>query len=233
MLHHCLTIHRRRLFQLMLSSAVMLAGLSVASPGAANADKFVLSCEGPTPALSSPHYPGASRIILSNNLARPIGKAEDASGQLVFLRGRVVDEKCTPVANAIIDLWQTNPRGEYRFATREELLTPYPHFAGSGRAVTNNLGEYSFITVFPGPNGKQAPHINVRINHPDFSELDTALYFKGDRRNATDPRFLGLRPNARQLLQAEIGLKHQLNPSQGLQATFNIMLKGKSPYRSY
>lgn len=228
------SLSRRRLLQYLLGSAVILAASPLLSQAAHAADdKFVIQCTDATPAVSSSHYPGASRIILSNNLARPTGKAEDAAGQLIYLTGRITDEKCVPIANAIIDLWQTNPEGDYRFATREELLTPYPLFAGSGRAVTNNLGEYHFITLFPGTYGKNAPHIHLRVTHPDYSALDTTLYFKGDERNAHDPRFLGLKPRDRQLLQAETGLKNPDAAEEGLASVFNIVLKGDTPYRRY
>ncbi|MGB1539656.1 MAG: hypothetical protein ACPG80_01735, partial [Rickettsiales bacterium] len=135
--------------------------------------------------------------------------------------------------NAIVDIWQTNPFGQYRWATRDELLNPEPLFAGSGRAVTDNLGRYQFTTLFPGAYGKYAPHINMRISHPDFKNINTVMYFRGDRRNGTDPRFRALRGSTQEMLLGDVSLKTPGNPALGLKTVFNITLKGDSTFRRY
>lgn len=223
---------RRHVLGMALGGALMLTCTSLASPAQA-ADQFLLKCHGPTPAVSTSSYPGMSKIILSNNLARPAGKAIDAPGQLLFISGRVTDENCVPIPNAIIDIWQTNPFGKYRWASRDELLNPEPVFAGNGRAVTDNMGRYNFTTLFPGEYGRYAPHVNLRITHPDFDTLNTAMYFRGDRRNEDDSRFKALRDESQARLLADIMMRHPARPELGLEATFNIVIKGDSTYRRY
>lgn len=219
---------RRQLFTLAIGSSLCLLSAGLSYPAQAGRDKFILQCQSPTPATTSSSYPGSGKIILSNNLARPAGKSSDAPGQLLYIEGRVMDQNCVPVSNAMIDIWQTDPFGKYRFATRDELLTPEPIFAGSGRAVTDNLGRYRFTTLFPGGYGNNAPHIHMRIMHPDFNLLDTTMYFRGDRRNTTDPRFKAFKPDSQELLLGDI-----IPRNGSLDVRFNITLKGTAKTRNY
>lgn len=226
------TFSRRHVFGLALGGSLLLAGLSLSASAFAQ-DKFVLKCHAPTPTVKTSSYPGTGKIILSNNLARPVGKAMDAPGQLLYLSGRVTDENCVPVANAIIDLWQANPFGEHRWAARDELLNPEPIFAGNGRAVTDNMGNYRFVTLFPGNYGRNAPHINLRISHPEFDTLNTVMFFRGDRRNANDSRFKAFKPETQALLLGDVSMRQPINVEAGLETTFNIVLKGNLPYRGF
>lgn len=228
----CKPLTRRKILGLALGGTLALACSALSSPALAK-DSFVIHCHAPTPATKSANHPGRNKIILSNNLARPAGKAQNAPGQLLRITGRITDENCVPVSNAIIDLWQTNPFGEYRYAVRDELLNPEPVFAGSGRAVTDNMGRYEFTTLFPGGYGRNAPHVNLSITHPDFSSLTTTMYFRGDRRNGSDPRYTAIKRDSQALLLADVTFQQAGNPEAGLKADFDIVLKGSDEFRSY
>lgn len=216
-----------------LVGLTILATALTVSPVLANDDLLVRKCQGPTPATASDDYPGANQIITGNNLARPMGKSEAASGQLLYISGIVMDENCVPVVGAQIDLWQTTPFGLYRFASQDELTSPEPVFAGNGRATTDNYGRYEFVTLFPGVSGKRAPKIQLRIAATDFAPIFTSFYFKGDTRNNDDSRFRALKPASQEALQAETHLVNPNAPQAGVKAEFNITLKGKNKYRSY
>lgn len=220
---------RRQTLEWIAGGVCLLACLQAAMPAYAQEDMFVSRCGVPTPSTRTSHYPGVNNIVLSNDLGRPAGKVHYAPGQILVISGRVTDENCVPVANAIIDLWQANPYGEYRWATRDELLNPEPVFAGSGRAVTDNLGRYHFTTLFPGSTGRTAPHVQFRITHPDFQSLDTSMYFSGDRRNMDDPKFKAFKADTQGSLQGRVN-----NLAEGkLGALFDITLKGRNPFRSF
>lgn len=220
---------RRHLLSLLAGGTFLLATFG-ASPAFAE-DLMLTACGAPTPATSASHYPGSGNIILSNDLARPAGKAQYAAGQLLRISGRVTDENCVPVANAIVDMWQANPFGEFRWASRDELLNPEPLFAGNGRAVTDNLGRFTFTTLFPGSTGNNAPAVQFRVTHPDFKQpLDTAMYFKGDRRNAGDSRFKAFNADNQARLLGKVSPSADGN---SLTASYTITLKGRVPFRSY
>jgi protocatechuate 3,4-dioxygenase, beta subunit len=179
-----------------------------------------------TPSINE-GFPSQSTIVPSNKLALPAGKAVWAPGELVYLSGRVLDKNCVPISDAIMEIWHTNPEGKYVTARLADRVNPYPYFAGSGRAVTDNLGRYNFITTFPGPYGKSAPHIHVRVTHPDFPPLLTEMFFAGDKRNAADAKFKQLK-NPDSLLGKVAG-----NANGSISVKWDIALRGSNKYRKY
>lgn len=187
----------------------------------------------PTPGIKNiMHYPGRSLIVSSNNLALPEGKSVYAGGQRLFIFGRVLDKDCVPVPDAIVEIWQTNTDGVYTLPLMMELMSPYPYFTGSGRAITDNLGQFSFITLFPGPeNEKRAPHIKIHVTLHDFPVLDTEMYFADDRRNLED-RVLNKFPvSARDLLLAKVTPLD--DPPGALMVKWKLVLNGVSKFRKF
>lgn len=197
-------------------------------------DKYLSSCI-PTPEIvgAGSDYPGKEKIISSNKLAIPAGKSVFAPGEIVYLSGRVLDRNCVPVSDAVVEIWQTNAFGRYGIAGAGSRVNPYPVFAGNGRAVTDNLGRYNFVTVFPGPYGKNAPHIHVKILHPDFATLNTEIYFQGDHRNAGDPKLARISPAIQQGVMAEVFPRTPAQGGDGLNAVFDITLKGQNKFRRF
>lgn len=178
-------------------------------------------------------YPGKDGVITSNKLSLPAGKSIYSPGQLVYLSGRVLDAHCVPVSDAIVDIWQTDAEGRTVHASMGERLSPFPTFAGSGRAVTDNLGRFNFVTVFPGPVDGRAPFIRVHVTHKDLPGLDTEMFFAHDRRNATDPVYNGLSDPERSMVVAKIWERDTNNPDKGLAASWDISLHGTNPYRRF
>ena len=195
-------------------------------------DRYQAEC-AITPADASTSYPGASRISNSNKLAQPTGKAVAAEGQQVYFYGRLFDENCVPLKDAEIELWQANPYGKYRYASMEELATPDPVFAGAGRTYTDNVGEFAFITLFPGGYGNHAPHVHLRISHPDIRTRTVTVFFAGDNRNDNDPTLKRIRPLLRDRVLAHIEPRADGNDTEPMQAHIDITVPGKQAYRQY
>ena len=106
----------------------------------------------------------------TNNLLRNLGQGNFAMGQKIVLKGRVVDTNCKPISNAKVFIWQVNNNGKYpyypmRTQIDEDLISNDLNstFIGSGTAVTDNKGEFSFVTVYPGNVRSEAPHVNLRV----------------------------------------------------------------------
>jgi len=107
------------------------------------------------------------------------------SGDVLIVSGFVLGQDgCTPLVDAIVDIWQANPSGAYDSAG----------FTLRGRLRTDDSGRYSLTTIFPGRylNGStyRPAHIHYRVSHPDNVDLTTQLYFSGDPFNPTDPFIL-------------------------------------------
>ncbi len=192
-----------------------------------------LDCKLATPKVIGKAYPGRDKINPFNKLAIPPGKAVYAKGEILHLMGRVYDKDCVPVEGAVIELWQRDSAGKYRWVDVGDLVSPDAVFAGTGRAVSNNIGEYKFITVFPGVKGKEAPHLNIRVTHPDFPTLTTKIYFAGDRRNDDDKTLRRIKSPRKELLMATVIPSSSPAGQYHLQAFFDIILAGKGKYRQF
>ncbi|MDM8335270.1 protocatechuate 3,4-dioxygenase [Wolbachia pipientis] len=113
----------------------------------------------------------------SNNLRRKPGSPNRATGELINIVGRITDINCLPIQNAVVSIWHANSRGANHYDENLEGDKLDPNFAGSGRFIVNNLGYYNFITIAPGKIGDRAPHINFLVQHPDFPEFTTQMFF--------------------------------------------------------
>ena len=110
---------------------------------------FAASVCQTTPRLAVSNYPGAKAIPHGNNLLLPAGKSVAASGQTVVIMGRLLDSRCLPITEAVVEIWQVNPYGRWLLAGSDDLVTPNPTFAGAGRTVTDKDGRFVFTTAFP------------------------------------------------------------------------------------
>ncbi|MBN8532409.1 MAG: hypothetical protein J0L97_11205 [Alphaproteobacteria bacterium] len=174
----------------------------------------------PTPLRpAGPGYPGEGKVIKSSNLRLKTGAAVPAAGKPVTIVGRVLDGACVPLQDAVVEIWQADSAGAPSGQSKD------PHFAGSGRAVTNNLGEFRFVTVEPG--GKR-PVIHFRVSHQAFPVLTTELYVDAQAVEQ-DAELKKLTIGERNLL-TPLGMKAL---SDGSAVTFDITLKGRAKYRGY
>lgn len=124
------------------------------------------------------------------------------------LHGGVFDGNGEPVPDALLEVWQPDPRGEL---ARESGIYQVPAgFRGFGRCGTDDQGRYWFRTVKPGrvhtADGRpQAPHIAVTVFARGLlRQLFTRVYFPDEAdANAADPLLAGLDPARRATLVAE------------------------------
>jgi len=184
-----------------------------------------------TPKIAFSHsYPGRDTIVPSNKLALPAGKSSYPNGEIVYLSGRVLDENCVPMSDAVIDIWQADPEGKYVTRTLGDRMNPYPVFTGSGRAVSDNLGRFNFVTLFPGAYDKRAPHINVHVIHTSFPALETEMFFLNDWRNRNDEKLVKLPVDSQTLLMAKVSKRRDKS---AIDATWDIILPGKDAYHHF
>jgi protocatechuate 3,4-dioxygenase beta subunit len=117
-----------------------------------------------------------------------------ATGQLIEVRGRVLDEDGSPVAGAVIELWQANSAGKYIHEMDKHQAPIDPHFIGQGRLMTNAEGEYEFFTIKPGAYPVlesgwwwRPPHIHFSILGVSWMDrYMTQIFFPGEPLNETD-----------------------------------------------
>jgi len=169
----------------------------------------------------------------SNNLRKKIGSFELAEGEILYIEGVVTDAFGVPITNALIKIWQTNSAGKYHTLLDKDSEFIDNNFAMSGEASTDNLGQYGFITIFPGFYSDRAPHINMIVHHPKFSTVQTQVYFKDHEFNRKDPNYLIYNEDEREMITANIEYVNKNNPKLGKIATFNITLDGIHQYKGF
>jgi protocatechuate 3,4-dioxygenase beta subunit len=144
------------------------------------------------------------------DLTRNAATGGEAMGQRIIVAGRVTGEDGAPVAGALLEVWQANAAGRY-IHKRDDWPGPLdPNFLGIGRCLTNDDGDYRFLTVRPGAypwgnheNAWRPAHIHFSVLAPAWSQrLVTQMYFPDDPLLALDPIFNAVPERARPRLIA-------------------------------
>lgn len=208
---------RRRLF--LTGGGVLVAG-SV-SPVLAQAFRR-------TPGqILGPYYPVIKSGDVDSDLTRVAGRERRASGQIVRVSGRVLNEAGAPVPHAQIEVWQADASGHYKHPSDKTAEQADPYFQGYADLRADADGRYSFITIKPGAyaddgaGGLRAPHIHLQITGR-LNRLTTQLYFPGEPLNETD-RVLAFASAGRGRLM--LGLAPELHADGALAGTWNIVLR--------
>jgi protocatechuate 3,4-dioxygenase beta subunit len=156
-------------------------------------------------------------------------------GERIIVRGRVLDDGGRPVPHALVEVWQANAAGRYRHIKDNHPAPLDPNFTGAGRTVTDEDGNYEFVTVKPGAypwqnheNAWRPAHIHFSLLGPCFvTRLITQMYFPGDPLFAHDPILQSISDErARQRLISKFDLE-LTRPDWALGYRFDIVLRGR------
>lgn len=169
----------------------------------------------------------------TNNLIKKTGSFDFADGEILYVEGIVTDAFGVPVTGAVVKIWQTNSAGKYHNLLESDSIYIDTNFNMSGIAVTNNLGEYMFITIFPGFYEERAPHINMLVAHPEIGNVETAVYFEKHKKNTDDIYYLAHAQKERGLVTCNVNNYDDKDLSQGKICSFDIVLNGVHKYKSY
>jgi protocatechuate 3,4-dioxygenase, beta subunit len=132
--------------------------------------------------------------ISSEDIAYVKPGAPRAIGQYIEVTGRLTDEDGSPLAGAMIEIWQANAAGKYIHEMDRHQAPVDPNFAGVGRFVTDAEGRYRFRSIKPGAYPVtesdwwwRPPHIHFSIFGPSWmNRYITQIFFPGEPLNETD-----------------------------------------------
>ncbi len=138
---------------------------------------------------------GAPEMPAGANIAR------DIEGEAIVLRGRVTSMDGAPIPDALIDVWQGSPEGQYDVQFEDSAMNL------RGRFRTDSEGHFRLMSVKPssypvpydGPVGKmlealgrhpyRPAHIHFKLSARGYRSLVTALYIDGDKYLDSDAVF--------------------------------------------
>ena len=185
-------ISRRKLFKLGFGAAAGAIGskLFAHEPKDSN-------CIATPKETSGPFYPTKDQPDKDVDLTIVNGTSGRAEGEIIYVKGQVLDDKCHPVAGALVEIWQANKWGRYHHESDPNPAPLDPNFQGWGQAKTDEKANYSFKTIFPGaypasPEWTRTPHIHFKVSKRGYHEVITQMYFAGQELNETDRLILAM-----------------------------------------
>jgi protocatechuate 3,4-dioxygenase beta subunit len=151
-------------------------------------------CDDATAAQTSgPYYPTGNREDEDPDLTQVRGRSGRAAGEIIYVRGRVLDRNCRPVEGALVEIWQANTHGRYDHERDAGNPRPLdPNFQSWAEMLTDKEGGFRFKTIKPGsyPAGDggwiRPPHIHFRVTRRGYREVVTQMYFSGEALNEPD-----------------------------------------------
>jgi protocatechuate 3,4-dioxygenase beta subunit len=100
--------------------------------------------------------------------------------RLMFQVSQVSNNTCTPLQNAIVDVWHCDAEGIYSDVNDRSFSTVGRKFL-RGYQVTNANGQAEFVTIYPGWYPGRTAHIHFKIRTAftaqQSSEFTSQLYF--------------------------------------------------------
>jgi protocatechuate 3,4-dioxygenase beta subunit len=200
---------RRRL---MLASASSLAAPAWLTPA------FAQTALRPTPSQTEgPFYPVAMPADSDFDLLRN-GRVDYRQGQPAWVEGVVTDTRGTPVAGAVVEIWQCDHAGHYHHPGDGDKADPA--FQGFGQVSVGRDGRYRFRTLKPVQYSGRTPHIHVKVKLERQTLLTTQLYVAGDPGNERDFLWRRLNEQGRAALTVPF-----VSGSDGLRAEFPITVQ--------
>jgi protocatechuate 3,4-dioxygenase, beta subunit len=140
--------------------------------------------------ILGPYFPTRRHAFTSNDLTTVKRSASRAQGEIIEVRGRVLNLNGEPVHAARLTIWQANSFGRYSHANDSNPAPLDPNFVGYTRIRSSDDGRYTIKTIKPGaypasPNWTRPPHIHFEVQ-ARFEWLVTQMYFPGEPLNDRD-----------------------------------------------
>lgn len=197
--------------------SVLKLGLATAgslSAGVAGASAQLILTPWQT---SGPFFPENTSSESDFDMTRLSGETRSATGVVVSIFGRVLDQTGKPLAGALIDVWQANANGRYAHtADRHNTAELDAYFQGWAQLRSDQSGAYQLKTIIPGAypvsrDWSRPPHIHFKVNMTGYRELTTQMYFSGQPLNDDDRILNGLSETQRR--QVIVPLREMANGS--------------------
>ncbi|MGQ0532348.1 MAG: dioxygenase family protein [Caulobacteraceae bacterium] len=162
------------------------AGAGMLTAGCAAAETGL---QATPPETEGPFFPVNTAVERDADLTRLAGRSARATGQVIEVRGRLLDSTGAPILGAEVELWQANAAGRYTHPRDTSSAPLDPNFQGYALLRTGADGGFSIISIKPGAyrTGGQlrTPHLHWKFAN-GARRLTTQMYFPGEALNEND-----------------------------------------------
>ena len=178
----------------------------------------------PTPnETAGPFYPITPQKDQDFDLTQIEGRSQAALGEVVHIKGRVIDTEGNPIEDATVDIWQANAAGRYNHPHDTNPAPVDPSFQGWAIVQSGKNGEFKFKTIVPGPypvseDWTRPPHIHFKVSKAGYDEVVTQMYFPDHELNLLDNLLQRKTPAEQEMMIA----KRDAEKSHGL--TYDVVL---------
>jgi protocatechuate 3,4-dioxygenase beta subunit len=148
------------------------------------------------------------------------GSGTYADGTPLTISGFVRGTDGKALANARVEIWQTDATGKYRHPDDDGEGPAKRGFQGFGRTLTDTEGRYRFRTIKPVLYSGRPPHVHFRVVASGRKELVTQMYFAGDNKERSGG--FGFSKERDRLTVTPIAVK--TGQRDGLAAEFDLVL---------
>jgi protocatechuate 3,4-dioxygenase beta subunit len=185
--------------------------------------------------VTGPRFTPNELGALDHDLLLNYAKDGEPIGERTIVHGHVLDENGRPVPGTLVEIWQANAGGRYRHPVDNHPSPIDPNFLGAGRTMTDENGNYNFVTIKPGAypwrnhhNAWRPAHIHFSVFGPALvSRLITQMYFPDDPLFPFDPIFNSIPDEAaRQRLISRFDME-TTEPEWALGFKWDIVLRGR------
>jgi protocatechuate 3,4-dioxygenase, beta subunit len=200
---------------------LLLRAASVALPltSVAAAPAATQAALKPTPQdTEGPYYPAQWANDVDFDLVTLNGKPY-GKGAPLELVGTVRASDGRTLANAEVQIWQTDNTGKYRHPRDDGEGPAQRGFQGYGKTKTDANGRYRFLTIKPVMYAGRPPHIHLRAVLQGQRTLTTQIYFSGENKEGGAFSGLGGFSHERDALTVT-----PVKSGGGLAITFDIVL---------
>ncbi|MEM7130050.1 MAG: hypothetical protein AAF702_27215 [Chloroflexota bacterium] len=104
----------------------------------------------------------------------------ETNGDMLVLYGQVLDVNETPIANAVVEIWQTDSTGVYDHPGDPGTNSRDTTFQFYGMSTTDPNGWYAFRTIVPGRYEPRPRHIHYKVKQGNDTLLTSQFYFSDD-----------------------------------------------------
>jgi protocatechuate 3,4-dioxygenase, beta subunit len=140
-----------------------------------------------TPRMTEgPFYPDRLPLDTDNDLIRINDAVTPAVGEITRLTGRILGPDGTPLAGALVEIWQVDRNGVYLHSGSDNSGRRDRNFQGYGRFETASSGEYLFRTIKPVTYSGRAPHVHFAVTPRGGDKFITQCFVAGAPQNDGD-----------------------------------------------